>query len=415
MIIIHAMNALTRIIERALHEQLSVMPVVVVTGARQTGKTTLVTTRLKGRRYFSLDDLEVLEMVRREPETLLLPEGPHITLDEVQSDPAILSHVKRAVDESERRVPGRFVLTGSANLLLMRRVAESLAGRAGYLTLWPMTSGELAGEGRAGLWEDLLRTDDENWVDLVSPGGGKAPDWREAVARGGFPVPALELQTRRERAVWFEGYVRTYLERDLRDLAAVTSLVDFRRLLKAASLRLGQSVNQTEVSRDIGVSQPTVHRWLNLLEASYVLVRLPAFSLNRTKRLIKSAKLYWVDTGLALHVSQLEQPTGAHLENLVLCDLLAWRDARAERAEVFYWRTSAGEEVDFVLEAGGKLLPVEVKATARPGLRDCKGILAFRQEYPDLARAGLLVHTGTKVGWLAPGVLEVPWWQVLGA
>ena len=166
--------------------------------------------------------------------------------------------------------------------------------------------------------------------------------------------------------LWFDGYVRTYLERDLQDLAAISALPDFRRLMRAACLRMGQLVNQTELGRDVALPQPTVHRWLNLLETSYLLVRLPAYAVNRTKRLIKAPKIYWGDTGIAMQLAEAEEPGGAHLENLVLHDLLAWRDARIEHAELGYWRTSIGEEVDFVIEAGGKLLPIEVKSTARP-------------------------------------------------
>jgi len=183
--------------------------------------------------------------------------------------------------------------------------------------------------------------------------------------------------------------------------------------MRAASLRLGQLVNQTELGRDVGLPQPTVHRWLNLLETSYLLVRLPAYAVNRTKRLIKSPKLYWGDTGVALHLGEVAEPGGAHLENLVLHDLLAWRDARLERAELGYWRTAVGEEVDFVIETGGHLLPIEVKSTARPKLSDAVHLRSFRAEYGRKARGGLLLHTGTAIEWLSPDVLAAPWWAVV--
>jgi uncharacterized protein len=183
--------------------------------------------------------------------------------------------------------------------------------------------------------------------------------------------------------------------------------------MRAACLRLGQLVNQTELGRDVALPQPTVHRYLNLLETSYLLVRLPAYAVNRTKRLIKSPKLYWGDTGVVLHLAPGAEPDGAHLENLVLHDLLAWRDARLDRAEVFYWRTAIGEEVDFVIEAGGRLLPIEVKATSRPRLCDAMHLRTFHAEYGEQAHAGLLLHTGNTLEWLAPNVLAVPWWKVL--
>ncbi|MHB8766357.1 MAG: ATP-binding protein [Deferrisomatales bacterium] len=334
-----------------------------------------------------------------------------VTLDEVQREPGLLHAVKRAIDQKRR--PGQFLLTGSANLLLMRQVSESLAGRASYLTLWPMTRREQAGRGRCGLWEELLAAPDEEWRDLLASQPDEPEDWRALAERGGFPTPAVHLETARERAIWFDGYVRTYLERDLQDLSSIAALPDFRRLMRAVCLRLGQLVNQTELGRDVALSQPTVHRWLNLLETSYLLVRLPAYAVNRTKRLIKSPKLYWGDTGVALHLGEGAEPGGAHLENLILADLLAWRDARLDRAELFYWRTAIGEEVDLVIEAGNQLLPIEVKATARPRLGDAAHLRTFRAEYGENARAGLLLHTGSTLEWLAPDVLAAPWWRVL--
>jgi len=387
------------------------MPALVVTGARQTGKSTLVQQLAPGpRRYHSLDDLDVLDAARRDPEMLVGGDDP-VTLDEVQRAPELLLAVKRAIDR--HRVPGRFVLTGSANLALMRQVSESLAGRASALTLWPMTRSEQLGEGRCGAWEELLATRDEEWLDLLSARPAEPEDWRALAMRGGFPTPAVTMHSTAERAIWFDGYVRTYLERDLQDLASISALPDFRRLMRAASLRLGQLLNQTELGRDVALSQPTVHRWINLLETSYLLVRLPAYAVNRTKRLIKTPKLYWGDTGVALHLSGTPEPDGPHLENLVLHDLLAWRDARLDRAEVGYWRTAVGEEVDFIIEAQGRLLPIEIKAGARPRLGDAAHLRSFRAEYQETARRGLLLHTGDSVEWLTPDVLAAPWWKVL--
>lgn len=409
--IIHSMETLPRLVEVALAERLRVMPAVVVTGARQTGKSTLAAERTAGqRRYATLDDLDVLDAARRDPEALVGGSGA-VTLDEIQREPGLLAAVKRAIDRN--RKPGRFLLTGSANLLLMHQVSESLAGRASYLTLWPMTRREQRGEGRAGRWDELLAARDEEWLDVLSAGDDKPEDWRALARRGGFPTPALQLRTSKERAIWFDGYVRTYLERDLQNLATISALPDFRRLMRAACLRIGQLANQTEIGRDVAMPQATVHRWLNLLEMSYLLVRLPAYAVNRTKRLIKSPKFYWGDTGVALHLAELEEPAGAHLENVVLNDLLAWRDARLERTELGYWRTASGEEVDLVIETGGRLIPIEIKASARPRLKDAAHLRSFRQEYGNKVRAGLLLHTGTTLEWLAPDVLAVPWWRVL--
>lgn len=386
------------------------MPAVVVTGARQTGKSTLAEHMVAGeRRYWTLDDFDVLDLARRDPDSIVGGRNP-ITLDEVQREPRLLPAIKRAIDRD--RHTGRFLLTGSANLLLMRQVSESLAGRASYLTLWSMTRREQRGVGTAGRWNEFLTTPEAEWRELLAAGDDDAGDWRALAQCGGFPTPAIELDNPADRAIWFDGYVRTYLERDLQDIATIAALPDFRRLMRAACLRMGQIVNQTELGRDVALPQPTVHRWLNLLEITYQLVRLPAYAVNRTKRLIKSPKIYWADTGVALHMTGGE-PSGAHLENLVLQDLLAWRDARVPRAELGYWRTSVGEEVDFVVEADDQLLPIEVKATARPRVADCKSLRAFRAEYGEAARAGLLIHTGEGLEWLMPDILAVPWWKVI--
>lgn len=406
----HDMKTLSRMVGKALSQRLRVMPAVVVTGARQTGKSTLAAELVDGgRRYATLDDLDVLDAARRDPE-LLVGGKDAVTIDEVQREPNLLRAVKRAIDRDRR--PGRFLITGSANLLVMRQVSESLAGRASYLTLWPMTRREQRGLGTCGRWDELLATEESGWRDMLSQ-GSEPENWQALARRGGFPTPALQLADDADRRIWFDGYVRTYLERDLQDLASISALPDFRRLMRAACLRVGQLVNQTELGRDVALAQPTVHRWLNLLETSYLLVRLPAYAINKTKRLIKAPKIYWGDVGVAMHLAETTEPSGAHFENVVLQDLLAWRDARLDRAELGYWRTAIGEEVDFVVEAGGKLLPIEVKSTTRPRLADCVHLRTFREEYGKKARAGLLLHAGAQLEWLAPDVLAAPWWMVV--
>lgn len=192
----------------------------------------------------ALDDLDLVDLARRDPQ-VLLGDGQAVTLDEVQREPDLLIAVKRAIDQ--QRTPGRFLLTGSANLLLMRRVSESLAGRASSLTLWPMTRREQRGLGTCGCWEDLLATDERDWLDLLTSQPEDSEDWRALARRGGYPTPAVHMDSWRDRAIWFDGYVRTYLERDLQQLAAIDALPDFQRLMRATSLRLGQLVNQTEL------------------------------------------------------------------------------------------------------------------------------------------------------------------------
>lgn len=408
-----ASPVLPRLISPIVDTELGAFPVVAVTGARQTGKSTLMRSlpSLRDHLYLSLDDFDVRFQAREEPETLL-ERAPRLVLDEVQREPELILAVKRAVDEPQRRPRGRFVLTGSANLLMAKRISETLAGRAAYVTLWPFTRREKLGLGTAGIWNALLETPAAEWRDRVLEEESAPGDWRTVAVRGGYPTPALEKRGTDEIGLWFDAYVTTYLERDLQDLAAIDNLVDFRRLMRAAALRLGSLVNQAEIARDLGLSHATAHRYLNLLETSYQLVRVEAYSVNRTKRLVKSPKLYWSDVGLARHLAGIE-PTGAHLENLVLGDLLAWRSTRSDRPQVLFWRTVSGDEVDFVVEVGDRLLPIEVKSRKRPRSSDVAGLRAFQSEYGDAVRGCLLLHDGDEVSWLADGILGAPWWRVL--
>ena len=383
-------------------------------GARQTGKSTLVQSEpfLRDRTYLSLDDLETHERARMAPDDLVRT-APRLILDEVQREPDLLLAVKRAVDADRPRRNGRFVLTGSSNLLLMRRVSESLAGRATYVKLWPLTRRERLGLGATGIWTELFANPVPVWPDVVDSQRSVPIEWQDEVRRGGYPVPSVELSSGDARALWFDGYLRTYLERDLQAMAAIGNLVDFRRLMRAACLRLGTVVNQTRLGRDTRIPRATVQRYLNLLETSFQLVRLPPYAVNRTKRLVKSPKLYWSDPALALWLSGSESPSGMHLESLVLSDLLAWRDCHVPAPEVLFWRTSTDLEVDFVIESGDRLLPIEVKAATSPGYADTRGLRAFRQEYADQFIGGLLLHGGDRAQWMSEQILAVPWWRVL--
>jgi hypothetical protein len=404
-------DLLPRHLVRPLERRLEVMPAVVVTGARQTGKSTLVRELLRSdRTWFTLDDLDTLEAARRDPAIITDALDP-VTIDEVQREPRLLIALKSAIDRE--RVPGRYLITGSANLLLMQNVSESLAGRAAYLVLRPLTRGEQAGNASCGAWESLLSEREERWIDLLTARASAEEDWRALALRGGFPTPSVHMHRPDDRSIWFDGYIRTYLERDLQQLSSISALPDFRRLMRASCLRIGQVINQTDLGRDVGLPQPTVHRYLNLLEVSHLLVRLPAYSVNRTSRLIKSPKLYWGDTGLALHLAGSPEPGGPHLENLVLNDLMAWGDSSTKRADIHYWRTTNSVEIDFVVEYGSEVLPIEVKASAGVRLGDARALRRFRQEYADVSRAGLLIHAGRDLRWIAPDVLAAPWWMVM--
>lgn len=407
-----AHDYLPRVIESTLSARLRAFPVVILTGARQTGKSTLA--RAVGgddRHYLTLDDFGVLDQATNSPDQLVA-RAPRMTLDEVQRAPDLLVAVKRAVDED--RTPGRFILTGSANLSLMERVSETLAGRAVYLTLGPMTRSELEGRGRAGSWDVFLDTPPTDWVDILSsqPVESGAAGWRDLSMRGGFPTPALELSEAEDRAAWFEGYQRTYLERDLQQLSAIDNLGGFQRLMRAVALRLGGLQNQADLARDVGLPPTTAQRYLDLLETSYQIHRIEPYSVNRTKRLVKSPKLYWSDVGLALHLSGSE-PGGPHLENLIAADLLVWRESRTPRPEILFWRTSRGAEVDFVVETPTALLPIEVKAARQVRTSDARHLGTFMEEYPAKAPAAILIYGGEDIYWLTDRVLAVPWNRVI--
>jgi uncharacterized protein len=388
---------------------MQVFPVVVLTGARQTGKSTLARMLGEDHTYLTLDDVLLRDLAVRNPEAFL-DQGERLIIDEVQHAPDLLLAVKRRVDEG--RVPGRFILTGSSNLLLQQNVSESLAGRAGYVTLGPLTRREQLGFGSTGVWSQLVREEPGRWPELLQDQVVPAEPWQDLVRRGGYPEPAYQLDGDTARSLWYGGYTATYLERDLRQLSAVEGLADFRRMMSALCLRLGGLLNQAEVSRDLALPSSTVQRYMNLLEISYQLVRLPAYHINRTRRMVKSPKAYWTDSGLALHLAGETEPRGAHLENLVLGDLLVWAAVAQPRPQLAHWRTSTGAEVDFVIELPGSLLPIEVKAAARIRPDDARHLKTFLGDYRE-ATGGLLLYTGDRVVMLDRGIAAAPWYLVL--
>ena len=408
-------SILPRVAAEHLATAATVMPVVVVMGARQTGKSTLVQNHpaFANHGYVTMDRSDIREQAKADPEGLLT-RSPRLVIDEVQRDPELILALKEHIDRQPVRTSGQFVLTGSANLLAMRRARESLAGRASYTTLWPMARRERLGFGTAGLW-DLYRSNSfGDWHDIALASPNPEDDWRSLARLSGYPTPALNCETEDARAIWYQGYLDTYLDRDLQDLAAIASPLEFRRLMKIAALRIGGLVNKTEWGRDAGVPPTTVDRYLDLLETSYQLVRVEAFAVNRTKRLIKSAKCYWSDTGLAMYLAGETEARGFHLENMILSDLLAWRDSMAQRPAIMHWRTQRGDEVDFVLEfANGDLIAVECKGGSRPGHDDARSLRVFIEEYGRKVRGALLLHGGSETYRLGDRILATPWWRIV--
>ena len=402
-----------RQLEGALLDRLARAPVVVLTGARQTGKTTLVRgfSGAAERRYETLDALSVLDRARREPEALVQGRQA-LTLDEVQRAPELLLAVKYEVDQVRKR--GRFLLTGSANLLLMKSVGDSLAGRASYLSLRPMTEREKVGRTETPPWDSLtsVKGADEALEKLPK---ARRIDWRAAALAGGLP-PAALAESVEDRELWFQGYVDTYVQRDLRDLTNVSDLVPFLRLVRLAALRTGGLLNVANLAQDAALPRTTVQRWLGLLQTTFLVTLLPSFAVSRSKRLIKAPKLFPLDSGLALHLAGVrdahelaELPQeGLWLESLVLNELLVWSDALVTRPALYHYRCAAGQEIDFVVERGRRLLPIEVKAGRTPRTDDARELTAFCEEHGSRAPFGLLIHDGSEAFLLTRNVLAVP-------
>lgn len=398
-----------------LRDALNDAPIVVLTGARQVGKSTLLLHEepFCDFRFFTLDDYSTLQQVEQDPSSLFLGADCNI-IDEVQRAPNLLLAVKHAVDQNPSKY--KFVLSGSANLLLMKQVSESLAGRAVYFELSPMTLGEINQVPQPGLIKDLFN---RRWPEegMITKGLSDLPP---LLLRGLMPS-LLRLDSPSSWTRWWEGFVATYLERDLRQLSQIDSLLDFRRLMELLALRSGQILNQSDLARDAGLSQPTAHRYINLLETSYLFSRLPPFTSNRSLRLVKSPKVFWRDPGLISFLSGhynekelLESREYGHIfETFIIHHLQVISQLMTPKARLFYWRMRSGQEVDFVLQYGQSILPIEVKLTTKPGFDDARRIKLFMDHYQN-AQAGLVITCGQEVKWLGSRIIAVPWTMLTG-
>jgi len=407
---IHGMETIrNRWLIHQLQAALKALPVVVLTGARQTGKTTLAQSLPQKRTFVSLDDLGILGQAHSDPDSLLASRP--VTLDEVQRAPELLLPVKRQVDR--QRKAGDFLLTGSANLLLMGKVAESLAGRAVYLELPPFCPTEW--QERAGGLKPLDLLFEPNFK--LSDWPDEAGDWQGWLLRGGFPS-ALAAPSDEARKLWFAGYVQTYLERDLRQLSAVSSLPDFQRVMALAANRCARLLNQSDLARDAALPQPTVHRYLNLLETGCLLVRLGPFTTNPTTSLVKGKKVLWSDCGLAAWLAGIKSgqdlanrlDQGFWLEQAIFQSLQSWRSLDPAGRKLYFWRDRSGREVDFVLEKEGVLVALEIKASQRVSPSDADGIVAFRQSLGKNRRfqCGAVLHSGAARS-LGQDLWSLPW------
>ena len=376
-------------------------PVVLLNGARQTGKTTLVQSLVAERpdaRYFTLDDAAVLAAAASDPPGFIADAGGLVVIDEVQKVPELLPAIKLAVDRDRR--PGRFLLTGSAHVLTLPKVSESLAGRIEILTLWPFSQGEAAEVPDAFI--DAVFSDDRPRLRESAP---ESASLRQRLLRGGFPE-ALERDVEERRRAWFASYISTILQRDVRDLANIEGLTEMPRLLKLLASRTSGLMNKAEISRDADIAYATLDRYLALLEMTFLLQPLAAWSGNLGKRLTKAPKVHLCDSGLAAHLLGLTEdrlardPTlaGPLGESFVAMELRKQASWSRTPVSLFHFRTAAGREVDLVLEDdAGRLAGFEVKASGSFRKKDLAGLRALARDLGERFHRGVLLYAGESV------------------
>jgi predicted AAA+ superfamily ATPase len=408
LIIIHVVvdnhpRMVPRFIADAAQDALSDTPAVLINGARQTGKSTLVQSPpliKRGRQYLTFDDPGVLAAAKGDPAGFIAGLNNPVTLDEVQHVPELFPAMKMAIDRN--RQPGRFLLTGSANVMLLPKIAESLAGRIEILNLWPFSQGE-------------IRSAKEGFIDHLFSrrGGWKAGKTRvsrdellENILAGGYPL-ALERKASARRKAWFQSYISAILQRDVRDITNVTDLSALPRLLSVVAARAGGLLNFADLSRSLGLPQTTLKRYFALLEATFLVQLLAPWSRNLGQRVIQTPKVYLNDTGLLAHLlgltidrfrSEETSLAGCLFENFVLMELRkqsAWSETRPE---FYFWRTASGQEVDIVLEnSAGNLVGLEVKASSTLSGNDIRGLRAFAEAAGSKWIRGVVLYTGSEV------------------
>lgn len=389
-----------RNITQNLLDALADTPVVLINGARQTGKSTLaksIAETTHPARYITLDTASVLAAVRNDAAGFLAGLDGAVVIDEVQKAPELFSAIKANVDRNRR--PGKYLLTGSANVLLVPNLSESLAGRMEILRLWPFSQGELT--ARKETFVDKLY---ENKTPFKNDPLELPLSLPDRIINGGYPEVQSRVKEERRRA-WFESYMTTILQRDIRDLANIDGLTSLPRLLAVIAARSPALLNFAELSRSLAIPQSTLKRYMTLLEAAFLIQQLPAWSGNFTKRLVKTSKMVMTDTGLMAHLLGLDKKrleTGAMIgplfENFVIMELkkqITWSDVNPQ---MFHFRTQAGQEVDIVLEdRTGNLVGIEVKASATVHAHDFKGLRVLAEATGGLFRKGIVLYAGTEI------------------
>jgi len=416
--IIHVTAGLAGMIRRNvtdyLLQALTDTPVVLVNGARQTGKSTLVESpelTERSRQYLTFDDPGVLVAAKRDPNGFVAGLTTQVTLDEVQHVPELFPAIKVAVDR--KREPGRFLLTGSANVLLLPKLSESLAGRIEVLTLWPFSQGEMKGVRES--FVDALFSKRTAWRAEKSS-MVRRDELFEKVLSGGYP-PLVTRHTEARRKAWFQSYLMTILQRDVRDISNISDLTAVPRLLSVVAGRAGGLLNFADLSRSLSLPQTTLKRYFALLETTFLVQLLQPWSVNTAQRVIRTPKIYLNDTGLLAHVlgltlDRLELDAGMAggiLENFMLMELRKQASWSETQPQFFYWRTASGQEVDIVLEnSAGHLVGVEVKASATLNSSDVRGLQALASAAGRRWIRGVVLYAGTDVVPFAGNLHGVP-------
>lgn len=408
-----------RTLESTIRRAMRTFPAVLVTGPRQSGKTTLLTERFTdSHRFISLENPDTRARLLDDPVGFLKANPPPLILDEIQYVPEFLHYVKSAIDEDRR--PGQWLLSGSQSFSLMQGVSQSLSGRVAVLSLLPFSIGESKGFGDRPpeldvVIDRLFSVGASENSDLPGDSEIAIDDW---MLRGAYP----EIRANRDvdRQLWCSSYIQTYLERDVRQVINVTDLNTFNRFLRLCAARTGQILNMSELSRDVGVSVPTIKKWISVLEASYQVYLLQPHFNNLGKRLIKSPKLYFIDTGIATYLLGLHgrEPLlqgpmmGPLFETLVVSEWVKAFYHRGERPELYYWRSKTGVEVDMIVDRNGKLFPIEIKSTSTilPGHAD--SMRKWRALAGDLSDSGLIVANTLGDASLAD-LRVLPWYRGL--
>jgi predicted AAA+ superfamily ATPase len=387
-------------------------PVVLINGARQTGKTTLVQSIAspnKPMEYITLDDAVALSAARSDPGGFISGiNGPAI-IDEVQHSPELFSAIKASVDRN--RAPGRFLLTGSANVMLLPKLSESLAGRMEILTLWPLSRAEIA-DSKVNIVDQLFK-DGIRQIPLPTV---TRSDLIQVLLTGGFPEP-LSRPTETRRSAWFNAYVTTILQREVTEIAAIERSSQLPRLLQVLASRTASLLNISDISRAIGVPYATLHRYMSLLQATYLVILLPAWSSNLGLRSVKSPKAYLCDPALICALlgqssATLARPVnimGQILESFVAMEVMKAIGVAETRASLFHYRTHSGHEVDLLLEdAGGNLVAIEVKASSTVTVGDFKGIKALEAAVGNRLLRGVVLYTGDSIVSFAENMQAAP-------